>query len=260
VQVDVTRYAAVGNMDRGSSGSVEKQGDIGSGFIVDPDGYILTNAHVVKNALRIRVLLTARSDGHPVNDDPQGSARQPEQDAHIVGMDSPIDLALLKIDVTGLPTLPFADYTKLRQGQIVLAFGNPEGFDNSVTMGVVSSVGRQVLPNAPAIYIQTDAPINHGNSGGPLVNVAGEVIGVNTFMLSESGGSQGLGFAIPSSLVQFVYHELRTYGQVRRGEIGMEPLPPHIDLFHPLPSRAPEGRLGHPLPQRLPAYDQSFLG
>jgi serine protease Do len=103
-----------------------------------------------------------------------------------------------------------------------LAFGNPEGFENSVTMGVVSAVGRPVLPNVPAVYIQTDAPINHGNSGGPLVNTAGEVVGVNTFLLSKSGGSQGLGFAIPSSIVQFVYEELRKYGHVHYSAIGVE--------------------------------------
>ena len=222
VQVQVTRYAEIENADRGGANIVEKQGNVGSGFLVDSDGYIITNAHVVKGALRIRVLLTAKGRSSEVSDSLEGNARLPEQDAQIVGIDPVLDLALLKIDSTGLPTLSFADYAKLRQGQIVLAFGNPEGLENSVTMGVVSAVGREVVANVPAVYIQTDAPINHGNSGGPLVNTAGDVVGVNTFLFSYSGGSQGLGFAIPSSIVQFVYEQLREYGHVHRSAIGIE--------------------------------------
>ena len=141
-------------------------------------------------------------------------------DARIVGTASDIDLALLKVDVTGLRALPFANYDAIRQGELVFAFGSPEGLRNSVTMGVVSSVARQPDPDSATIYIQTDAPINPGNSGGPLVNVDGELVGLNTFILSESGGSQGLGFAIPSSIVASAYPQLRRYGHLHRGLLG----------------------------------------
>ena len=116
--------------------------------------------------------------------------------------------------------LPFANYDAIRQGELVFAFGSPEGLRNSVTMGVVSSVARQPDPDSPTIYIQTDAPINPGNSGGPLVNVDGELVGLNTFILTESGGSQGLGFAIPSAIVASAYPQLRKYGHLHRGLIG----------------------------------------
>jgi serine protease Do len=120
-----------------------------------------------------------------------------------------------------LPVLKLADSEALRQGEIVLAFGNPLGLENSVSMGVVSSVGRQIRPDDPLAYIQTDAPINPGNSGGPLINVNGEVVGINTFILSQSGGSEGIGFAIPSSVVKSVYQQIRKDGHVHRGEIGV---------------------------------------
>jgi serine protease Do len=133
-----------------------------------------------------------------------------------------MDLAVLKVEAKGLPTLPFADYTKLKKGQLVLAFGNPEGLENTVTMGVVSAVARQPDPDSPNVYIQTDAPINPGNSGGPLVDTQGQLVGINTFILTESGGSQGLGFAIPCSVVQFVYEQLRKFGRVHRSIIGVQ--------------------------------------
>jgi serine protease Do len=142
-------------------------------------------------------------------------------DARIVGTAADIDLALLKVDVTGLRPLPLANYDAIRQGELVFAFGSPEGLRNSITMGVVSSVARQPDPDSPTIYIQTDAPINPGNSGGPLVNVDGELVGLNTFILTESGGSQGLGFAIPSAVVASAYPQLRTYGHLHRGLIGL---------------------------------------
>jgi serine protease Do len=141
-------------------------------------------------------------------------------DARIVGTASDIDLALLKVDVTGLRALPLANYDAIRQGELVFAFGSPEGLRNSVTMGVVSSVARQPGPDSSTIYVQTDAPINPGNSGGPLVNVDGELVGLNTFILTESGGSQGLGFAIPSAVVASAYPQLRKYGHLHRGLLG----------------------------------------
>ncbi len=118
--------------------------------------------------------------------------------------------------------MALADYHHVRQGELVFAFGSPQGLGDSVTMGVVSAVARQTDPDSPTLYIQTDAPINPGNSGGPLVNVDGELVGVNTFILSDSGGSQGLGFAVPSAVVATAYPSLRAYGRLRRGTIGVD--------------------------------------
>jgi serine protease Do len=142
-------------------------------------------------------------------------------DAGIVGQSSEIDLAVLKIKGKDLPALRIGKYTDLRQGEMVLAFGSPGGLQNSVTMGVVSAVARQPDPNSPMVYIQTDAPINPGNSGGPLVDVDGEVVGINTFILTQSGGNEGLGFAIPSGVVAVAYPQLRQFGHLHRGEIGI---------------------------------------
>jgi serine protease Do len=141
--------------------------------------------------------------------------------ARVVGTAPDLDLALLKVDATGLRALPLADYNTVKQGQLVFAFGSPEGLRNSVSMGVVSAVVRQPDPDRPAVYLQTDAPINPGNSGGPLVNLAGELVGLNTFILTKSGGSQGLGFAIPSAVVASAYPQLRKYGHLHRGALGV---------------------------------------
>ena len=123
--------------------------------------------------------------------------------------------------MTGLPALELADSNQLKQGQVVFAFGSPLGLENSVTMGVVSSTARQIDPDNPSIYIQTDAPINPGNSGGPLVDVDGRMVGINTFILTQSGGNEGLGFAIPSDVVRNIYDQIRTEGHVHRGQIGV---------------------------------------
>src|SRR5580700_11167367 len=206
VQVRVTGYRAVEDKDQDETGLIGRQRSLASGVIVVPDGYIITNAHVVKGAQRVRVLLTPISEAESQVRSSLGVGRRPAPlEAKIVGIASTIDLALLKVEAKNLPTLPFADYRNLKKGQIVLAFGNPEGLENSVTMGIVSAVARQADPSTPTVYIQTDAPINPGNSGGPLVDTEGRLVGINTFILSETGGSQGLGFAIPSSLVEFVY-------------------------------------------------------
>ena len=198
---------------------IGRQRSIGSGAIIDPDGYIITNAHVVAGARHVQVVLHRDTTAAgPVSSLVVESSQT--VDARIVGTASDIDLALLKVEVTGLPALPLANYDAIRQGELVFAFGSPEGLRNSVTMGVVSSVARQPDADSPTVYIQTDAPINPGNSGGPLVNVDGELVGVNTFILSESGGSQGLGFAIPSAIVASAYPQLRKYGHLHRGLMG----------------------------------------
>ncbi len=221
VQVLVTGYGAVDERSRGGETGlvIGRQRSIGSGAIIDPDGYIITNAHVLAGARHVQVVLHRDTTAAgPV----RSLAPEAGQtvDARIVGTASDIDLALLKVDVTGLRALPFADYDAIRQGELVFAFGSPEGLRNSVTMGVVSSVARQPDPDSSTIYIQTDAPINPGNSGGPLVNVDGELVGLNTLILSQSGGSQGLGFAIPSAIVASAYPQLRKYGHLHRGLIG----------------------------------------
>jgi serine protease Do len=223
VQVQVTGYRPVEEKSEEDAGLIGIQKSVGSGVIVDPDGYIITNAHVVKGAQRVRVLLTSPSSDDSEVGASLGLGKQiPPVSAKILGIAPKMDLALLKIDERGLPALPFADYSKLKKGQLVLAFGNPEGLENSVTMGIVSAVARQADPDVPTAFIQTDAPINPGNSGGPLIDTDGQLVGINTFILSESGGSQGLGFAIPSSVVKFVYEELRKHGRVQRTIIGAD--------------------------------------
>jgi serine protease Do len=205
--------------EEASSGRVKTERGAGSGVILDPDGYIVTNAHVVGGSTRIQVLLPERNA-----DQRYASILKPAGklvDAALVGLDCETDIAVLKVPVTGCPTLKLGDSAALRQGELVLAAGSPFGLQNSVTMGIVSSVARQVRPDDPMIYIQTDAPINPGNSGGPLLNADGEVIGISTFIVSASGGSEGVGFAVPSAIVRTVYDQIRKYGRVRRGQVGL---------------------------------------
>ena len=128
---------------------------------------------------------------------------------------------MLKIRERELPFVTLGDSDELRKGQLVMAFGNPFGLENSVTLGVVSAVGRQLQPEDPMVYIQTDAPINPGNSGGPLVDARGRLVGINTFIFSQSGGSEGIGFAVPSNIVKYVFTQIRESGRVARGEIGV---------------------------------------
>jgi serine protease Do len=224
VQVFSTGYALADEEEPGdttTAGLVTKQRSSGSGVVLSTDGYIVTNNHVVRNARRIRVQLASLPDEAV-------SARQQVLHAHgklleakVVGVDREADLAVLKVEPgTPLPVLKLADSDELRQGQVVLAFGNPLGLENSVSLGIVSSVGRQIKPDDPMVYIQTDAPINPGNSGGPLLDSDGNVVGINTFILTQSGGSEGIGFAIPSNIVRNVYEQIRKDGHVHRGEIG----------------------------------------
>jgi serine protease Do len=216
VQIQVMGYGAVEEGGHRQTALVARQRAIGSGVIVDPSGYIMTNAHVVEGARHIRVLLPLPSEDFP-QVQPVGKERLIE--AKLIGVHKESDLALIKIDEKGLPTLSLGNARRVRQGQLVFAMGSPEGLENSVTMGVVSSVGREPDPDNPMVYIQTDAPINPGNSGGPLVDMDGYVLGINTMILSEGGGSEGLGFAIPARIVRFVYQSLRKYGHVHRVEI-----------------------------------------
>jgi serine protease Do len=178
---------------------------LGSGFIISADGYLLTNAHVVDNADEITIKLTDKR----------------EFPARVIGADKRTDVALLKIDATGLPTVRFGDPNKLRVGEWVVAIGSPFGFDNTVTAGIVSAKGRSLPQENFVPFIQTDVAINPGNSGGPLFNMKGEVVGINSQIYSRTGGFMGLSFAIPIDVVMEVQSQLRTQGRVSRGRIGV---------------------------------------
>jgi serine protease Do len=218
VQIFATGYALSESNETGAAAAmITRQRATGSGVILSSDGYILTNGHVVTNARRVRVRLATEGPAGHSKMEPAGKIL----DARVVGIDRDTDLAVIKIEKTGLDTLPLGDSDTLRQGQLVMAFGNPLGLENSVSMGIVSSVARQIKPDDFMVYIQTDAPINPGNSGGPLVDADGNVMGINTFIFSQSGGSEGLGFAIPSNIIKNVFEQLRDAGHVHRGEIGV---------------------------------------
>jgi serine protease Do len=180
---------------------------IGSGVVVSADGYILTNHHVVDSAERIVVEF---QDGRTMT-------------AELVGSDSPTDLAVLKVDGSDLPTLALGDSDAVRVGDVVLAIGNPLNVGQTVTMGIISAKGRStgVGDGSYEDFLQTDAPINHGNSGGALVNTKGELIGINTQILSPSGGNIGIGFSIPANMARHVMNELRNEGRVRRAQLGV---------------------------------------
>jgi serine protease Do len=219
VQIFVTGYAAPDADDARGAGLPVLERTSASGVVVDPDGYVVTNAHVVEHATRLEVELPLTATGG----DPGRSIisrRGRTLGAQVVAVDHETDIAVIKIEARALPALPFGDSDTLRPGQLVLAFGSPLGLDSSVTMGVVSAVARQLTPEDPMIYIQTDAPINPGNSGGPLVDTEGRLVGVNTLIYSQSGGSEGIGFAAPSNIVRNIFQQIRKSGRVRRGEIG----------------------------------------
>jgi serine protease Do len=220
VQIRVVAYGPVAGGPAGPAGLLGTQRSTGSGLILSADGFIVTNAHVIEGGRSFMVVLPrpaapgvpARSVLAPVSQ---------EVPAKLVGIDPETDLAVLKVALTDLPVARLGDSDSLVPGQVVLAFGSPFGLASSVTMGVVSAVGRQFRDEDRMIYIQTDTPINPGNSGGPLVTDQGLVVGINTLILSQSGGSEGIGFAAPTNIVRFVYDQIRTNRRVRRGQIGV---------------------------------------
>jgi len=216
VEIITTSYAVPERSVARAADLVARQRTTGSGVIVDPDGYIITNAHVVARAQRLRVEVPIPVTGASIL-----ARRSRSVTAEIVGIDAETDLAVIKLDERNLPTLAFGDSDELKPGQVVLAFGSPLGLENSVSLGVVSAVARQLEPESPMIYVQTDAPINPGNSGGPLVDLRGRLVGINTLILSQGGGYDGLGFAAPSNIVRAVYDQIRMHGYVRRGDIGI---------------------------------------
>ena len=196
----------------GSGGGAIRERSLGSGVLVDPKGYIVTNRHVVEKADRIRVKL---------QDDPPGVLH----DAKVIGTDQETDLAVIKINVDrALPTAKLGNSDSMQVGDWVLAVGSPFGLQETVTAGIVSAKGRSIVPNRQfQSFIQTDAAINPGNSGGPLVNMAGDVIGINTAILTDTNGYAGVGFALPSNTVVQVYNQLiGPEHRVSRGSIGIE--------------------------------------
>ena len=184
-----------------------QQSGLGSGVIIDSNGYILTNHHVIDGAEEIKVDLSENRT----------------LDARLVGADPPSDLAVLKVEASNLPVLTLGDSDRMRVGDVVLAIGNPLGVGQTVTMGIISAKGRQTGLSNGAFedFLQTDAPINRGNSGGALVNTNGELIGINSQILSTTGGSIGLGFSIPSNMARTVLEQLINTGRVRRGQLGV---------------------------------------
>ncbi|MCE9663420.1 DegQ family serine endoprotease [Halomonas sp. M5N1S17] len=195
-------------------GPGQERQSLGSGFIISEDGYILTSAHVVEGADEILVRLADRR----------------EMAAELVGADTQTDVAVLKVDAEGLPTLPTGDSDLLRVGEWVAAIGSPFGFDHSVTAGIISAINRTLPRDAYVPFIQTDVAINPGNSGGPLFNLDGEVVGINAQIFTRSGGFMGLSFAVPINVAMDVASQLRDDGRVRRGWLGVMIQPVSRDL------------------------------
>jgi serine protease Do len=216
VQIFATSYLPGSGLVPRTADLVSTQRASGSGVIVDPTGYIITNAHVVRGARQLRVEIPVASTGQSIL-----GARGRTVSGRVVGIDLETDLAVVRVDEQNLPALAFGDSEQLKAGQVVMAFGSPLGLQNSVSLGVISAVARQLEPESPMIYVQTDASINPGSSGGPLVDIRGQLIGINTLNLSQAGGNEGLGFAAPSNIVRSVYEQIRKNGRVRRGDIGV---------------------------------------
>ncbi len=212
--VEVSASGFVPSSARGAAILAPQRG-VGSGVVVSPEGYVVTNAHVVAGARQVQALLRPAEAGTSILPPPGEVVA-----ASVVGVDEETDLAVLRIERSGLRAIEMGDSDELRAGDVVLAFGSPLGLEQSVTLGIVSAPARQLSPEAPMIYVQTDAPINPGNSGGALVDARGRLVGINTLIASQSGGSEGVGFAAPVNIVRSVYEQIRASGRVRRGDVG----------------------------------------
>jgi len=222
VQIVVEKFGRPSGFESSNNVVLTRNLSNGSGVIVSDDGHIVTNLHVVDEAETVQVVLPYPA----VEDVEDGSILSPGGNmlvADVIGSDRETDIAVLKIEGEGYNSLEFGNSEELYTGDYVFAFGSPMGLEKSVSMGIVSAKARQLRENDPMIYIQTDATINPGNSGGPLVNFKGEIIGINTLNLSQSGGSEGLGFAAPSHIVESIYNQIVENGKVKRGVIGIRP-------------------------------------
>jgi serine protease Do len=215
VEIFTTSYAPGEGVVPRSADLVTTRRASGSGVVIDPNGYIITNAHVVRGAQRLYVELSQPGAGRSILGTPGRRLI-----GQVVGLDLETDLAVVKVDAQGLPALALADSDDLQPGQVVLACGSPLGLHNSVSLGVISAVARQLEPESPMIYVQTDASISPGSSGGPLVDLRGRIVGINTLKVGQASGDDGLGFAAPSNIVRTVYEQIRKSGRVRRGDIG----------------------------------------
>ena len=227
----VVNISVVDNIPSNAHEGIEDAPDLefpqrgeGSGFVIDPEGYILTNSHLVNAASHIRVRL----------------ADKREMPANVVGSDPNTDLALVKVAASNLPAVPLGDSDRLRVGDWVCAIGNPYSYDHTVTAGVVSSKGRKIFNASFDAYIQTDAAINPGNSGGPLINAAGEAVGINAAVSMEG---QGIGFAIPINVAREIIGQLRSKGRVSRGYLGIQLEEVDPDLQKLLSLKEPRGAL-----------------
>ncbi|MCG7598178.1 DegQ family serine endoprotease [Halomonas sp. McH1-25] len=223
----------------GIPGGSEERHSLGSGFIIDKDGYILTNAHVVDGADEVVVRLNDRR----------------ELNAEVVGSDAKTDVALLKVDANNLPTLNIGDSNQLEVGEWVAAIGSPFGFDHSVTSGIVSAIDRTLPSDAYVPFIQTDVAINPGNSGGPLFNLDGEVVGINSQIFTRSGGFMGLSFAIPINVAMDIADQLRSEGRVSRGWLGVVIQPVSRDLAESFGLDGAKGALIAEVAPNTPAAD-----
>jgi serine protease Do len=220
VQIRVMAYGPVSGGATAPGALLGNQRSTGSGVVLSPDGFIVTNAHVIGGGRRFVVVLPRPAAAGAPGRSVLAPVSQ-EVAATLVGTDPETDLAVLKVALKELPFAKLGNSDSLAPGQVVLAFGSPFGLASSVTMGVISALGRQLRDEDRMIYLQTDTPINPGNSGGPLVSDDGLVVGINTMIYSQSGGSEGIGFAAPGNIVRFVYQQIRSNGRVRRGEIGV---------------------------------------
>jgi serine protease Do len=216
------RFFGDGPQNRFGAPREQREYGLGSGVIVSPDGYILTNNHVIEGANEIEVFTSDKR----------------EMKARVIGADPKTDIAVVKVEAKNLPTLPFADSSQAQVGDIALAIGNPFGVGQTVTMGIISATGRGNLGIEDyEDFIQTDAAINPGNSGGALINASGQLIGVNTAILSGAGGNQGVGFAVPANLARAVMNQLLSSGKVVRGYLGViiQPVTPETAKEFNLP-------------------------
>ena len=215
---------------RGGGEGFRREGSLGSGFIIDPAGYVVTNNHVIENSDEIDVIL---SDGTTIP-------------AKLIGRDTDVDLALLKIDAKApLQAVPFANSDEAQVGEWVMAIGNPFGLGGTVTAGIISARNRDISAGSFDDFIQTDAAINRGNSGGPLFNLRGEVVGINTAIYSpgDSGGSVGVGFSLPANLAKSVIAQLKQYGATKRGTLGATIRPVDQQIAESYGLKRPEGGL-----------------
>ncbi len=223
----------------------ENMTGLGSGFIISPDGYVVTNNHVISGADQITVIFNNGIDEVP---------------AELVGTDPKTDIAVLKIDpsLVEIQNVSWGNSESSRVGDIVLAIGNPLGLGGTVTSGIISSINRDIGGGPYVDFIQTDAPINRGNSGGPLFNLDGEVIGINSMIISQTGGSVGLGFSIPANTAKLIVEQIISFGEAKRGWLGVQIQDLTPEFSESLAMTLQKGLLWHLLIPRVQQLNQIY--